>query len=107
MIGDLSTLNCVSPSRSTYIRVIQWGRQITYLPRLPSSLLLLQRHLVGRPPFPIEITAIGSIGTHAPCARERTLEHFVQIALDQHAEVVVELGIVSAVLVCQLLHLFM
>ena len=84
---------------------MQWDRQITYLPRLPSSLLLPKRRLVGRPFFPIEITANGSIGTHAPCARERTLEHLVQIALDQHAEVVVELGIVGAVLVCQFLHL--
>jgi hypothetical protein len=29
----------------------------------------------------------------------------VQIRLDQHAEVVVELGIIGAVLVCQFLHL--
>jgi len=110
-IGDLSALNCVSPSRSTYVRGMQWGRQIkwgrqiTYLPRLPSSLLLLKRHLVGRPLIQIEITAKRSICTHAPCARERTLEHFVQIRLDQHAEVVVELGIIGAVLVCQFLHL--
>ena len=86
---------------------MQWDRQITYFPRLPSSLLLLKRRLVGQPLFPIEITAKGSIGTQAPCARECTLEHFVQIALDQYAEVVVELGIVGAVLVCQLLHLCM
>ena len=64
--------------------------------------------LISQSPLasPASTITKGIHSTATPCAGEHTLQRFVQIALDQHAKVVVKPGVVLHVLVCELRHLY-